>query len=200
MRLSKIKSLVLYLLTISFILWIAGFIYFANYVSKMTSDTDIKVDGIVALTGGRNRIQEGFSELNRDNGKSLFISGVDEHITLEQLLEQNEATNIDKNKVFLDYNSYNTNENARETSKWVKSQKYKSIKLITSSYHMPRSLLEFKYIMPDIKIIAHPVNSDYVKMDKWWKFSGTTSFIAIEYSKFLVIYFKLYILNWSSKI
>lgn len=195
MRLSGIKSFLLYFLTVAFILWLGGFIYFANKIADMNANKNIKADGIVALTGGRNRIKEGIKELNRNNGELLFISGVAKHISLEQILKRNNVTGASKDKIVLDYKSFNTNENAVETAKWVNKKNYKSIKLITSSYHMPRSLLEFERAMPEVEIIPHPVHSDYVKREKWWTFSGTTGFIAVEYTKFLLIYTKLYIFN-----
>ncbi len=188
---NKLKNLFLYILIAACCAWLVGFIYFANMINKMEADTRSKADAIVVLTGGRNRIKEGTEELERNNGKYLLISGVLEHITLEQILKTNDVKHADKNKIILDYKSDNTHENARETKKWIDKKGYKSFKMITSSYHMPRSLLEFRHVMPEIRIEPYPVFSDYVKRDKWWESPATTALIAVEYTKFLIIYAKL---------
>ncbi len=58
----------------------------------------------------------------------------------------------------LEYTSQNTAENAAETAKWVDLHNIQSIRLVTGNYHMRRSLIEFKKILPAVLLIAHPVN------------------------------------------
>ncbi len=61
-----------------------------------------------------------------------------------------------------------------------------SLRLVTSGYHMPRSLLEFRQAMAGIEIIAHPVLVDHVKVGRWWAWPGTAGLIIGEYNKFLL--------------
>ena len=60
-----------------------------------------------------------------------------------------------------------------------------SLRLVTADYHMPRSLFEFKTVMPKESIVPHPVFPDKVKRKHWWKWPGTASLLISEYNKFL---------------
>ena len=60
------------------------------------------------------------------------------------------------------------------------------MRLVTASYHMPRSLMEFRRVMPDVRLIAHPVFPAHVRIDAWWRWPGTASLLAGEYIKYLV--------------
>ena len=50
---------------------------------------------------------------------------------------------------------------------------------------MPRSLLEFRQAMPDIRVLAHPVFPPQVKREEWWRWPGTAALMVSEYHKFL---------------
>ncbi len=56
----------------------------------------------------------------------------------------------------------------------------------TAAYHMPRSLLEFRRLLPDAEIVLHPVFPDQVKQRDWWRWPGSASLIVSEYSTYLV--------------
>ena len=58
--------------------------------------------------------------------------------------------------------------------------------MVTGAYHMPRSLLEFRRAMPGAVLIAHPVFPTHVKLSQWWRWPGTASLVATEYSKYLM--------------
>ena len=83
----------------------------------------------------------------------------------------------------------NTVENAIETSEWIRKNNVKSIRLVTSNYHIPRSLEEFRSLNPQVKIIPHPVYSENVS-PQWWKNGGSFYLIASEYNKFLYVYLR----------
>jgi len=65
------------------------------------------------------------------------------------------------------------------------------MRLVTAAYHMPRSLLEMHDIMPEVKIVPHPVFPDHVKQDEWWAWPGTAALTASEYNKFLIAWLRL---------
>ena len=75
--------------------------------------------------------------------------------------------------------------NALETAKWVRAHNYRRVVVVTSNYHMPRSLLLFHAAMPDIIIIAHPVTPESVKLQSWWQRRGTANLLVTEYNKYL---------------
>ena len=82
-------------------------------------------------------------------------------------------------------NATNTAENALETMVWMRAREYRSLRLVTAAYHMPRSLLEFRHAMPAVTLVPHPVFPENVKQDRWWVWPGTGSLMASEYNKFL---------------
>jgi len=63
---------------------------------------------------------------------------------------------------------------------------FRSVRLVTSSYHMPRSLLEFSRAMPGVRIVPHPVFADRVKQGQWLVWPGTANLIVGEYEKYLL--------------
>ena len=76
--------------------------------------------------------------------------------------------------VDLDYRAQNTVGNARETSRWVRHNDYETLIVVTSDYHMPRSLVEFHSRMPDLDLVPHPVADE-----------ARPSRLAVEYTKYL---------------
>ena len=88
--------------------------------------------------------------------------------------------------VALGYEADDTEGNATETAAWMKTQKFKSLRLVTANYHMPRSLIEFRHAMPDIEIVPHPVFPETFKQDDWWLWPGSAALLAREYSKYLI--------------
>jgi uncharacterized SAM-binding protein YcdF (DUF218 family) len=72
--------------------------------------------------------------------------------------------------------------NAEETKVWVRANTIRSIRLVTASYHMRRSLWEFQHAMPDVSLIAHPVFPDHTKSGQ----GGYILLLAGEYSKYAI--------------
>lgn len=168
------------------ILWVAGFLWFASTIPTGVGDTGTHTDAIVALTGGADRIETGVQLLSDGYAGRLFISGAGEQVRTEDILLRSSpidpalAANITIGKSAMD-----TPGNAVETAQWVRSQNMQSIRLVTAAYHMRRSLLEFHDAMPEVLIVPHAVFPAHVKQD-WWRWPGTASLIAREYTKFLV--------------
>ena len=88
--------------------------------------------------------------------------------------------------VALGYEADNTRGNALESAQWMGEQGYGSLRLVTASYHMPRSLLEFRRVLPEIEIIAHPVFSENYHQEDWWLWPGSARLLISEYNKYLI--------------
>ena len=67
----------------------------------------------------------------------------------------------------------------------MREEGFRSLRLVTASYHMPRSVAEFRAASPELVIIDHPVFPGHVKIDEWWRWPGTTILIVGEYHKYL---------------
>ena len=62
---------------------------------------------------------------------------------------------------------------------------FTSLRLVTSGYHMPRAMMEFRSAMPSATLVAHPVFPEHVKVEHWWRYRGTAGLIAGEFTKYL---------------
>ncbi len=69
-------------------LWLTGLAWFVWQIPAHIIDDNRETDAIVVLTGGSGRLEYGLELLAEGKGKKLFISGVSEGITTEQLLRQ----------------------------------------------------------------------------------------------------------------
>ena len=167
--------------------WLAGLFVFADTIPRQAQQSREKTDAIVVLTGGSLRLEEGLALLSAQLGKKLFVSGVHRGVDVQQLIDRSlRSPEIIDCCIVLGYAADHTAGNARETADWMARQGYASLRLVTASYHMPRSLAEFRNAMPSIEIIPHPVFPENVKLDEWWRWPGTAILIVGEYNKYLV--------------
>jgi uncharacterized SAM-binding protein YcdF (DUF218 family) len=166
-----------------FVLCVVGFIWFA--ARPAPENESAPTDAIVVLTGGRLRLQSGMDLLRDGKGRKLFVSGVNQQVDLEELLRVSGNADWASCCTVLGHDADNTLGNALETAQWMRQQGFRSLRLVTAWYHMPRSLLELNRAMPEIEIIAHPVFPDEVSREYWWASRSTVLLLASEYGKYL---------------
>lgn len=173
------------------IFWFAGlFIFVQSAIFAPTPQPLQKLDAIVALTGGSNRLDTGFELLKKGLGKKLFISGVARGVEVKSLLKRwkdEPQSNLDC-CVVLGFEADNTAGNAIETIEWLKKENFHSLYLVTANYHMKRALLEFKNISPNLNIVPFPVVPEKIDMNSWWKESSIRNLIVREYMKYVAAY------------
>ncbi|MGO8919963.1 MAG: YdcF family protein [Stellaceae bacterium] len=181
------RSLPAALLLILLVLWLGGFVWFAREIPDEVSDADSETDAIVVLTGGSLRVQSGLALLAAGKAKKLFVSGVYHSTDVTALLHiSRQSPEHVACCIVLGHEADNTLGNALETAQWMRQEDFHSLRLVTASYHMPRSLLEFSRAMPEMRIVANPVFPESVKQERWWASPGTASLILGEYHKYLV--------------
>lgn len=165
-------------------LWMAGLAWFVDTLPANVADPDSETDAIVVLTGGSLRVQSGLSLLAAGKGKKLFVSGVYHSTDVTALLHASrQAPDWLACCIVLGHEADNTLGNALETAAWMRQEGFHSLRLVTSNYHMPRSLLEFSRVMPEIRLVPHPVFPDLLRQDRWW---GGGMVIIGEYQKYLL--------------
>ena len=167
---------------------IAGLFRFASLVNRAPQDVTTETDALIVLTGGTERVAVAIDLLKQKKAEKLLVSGVNKKVdmgllakTVDELPEELAAN------ITLGHVACNTRQNALESKDWTDKNGFKSVRLVTASYHMPRSLSEFRNVMPDVKIIPHPVFPQTVKHDEWWKWRGTFMLITEEYVKYLIV-------------
>jgi uncharacterized SAM-binding protein YcdF (DUF218 family) len=172
--------------------WMLGLVLFSQSIPTRPTDDTQATDAIIVLTGGSDRLKEGFGLLAHGEAKQLLISGVHEQSDIPALLQTAGLTSdIWPSTATIDccitigYEASDTRGNALETAQWMARQNLHSLRLVTADYHMPRSLLEFHAAMPEVKIVANPVFPETVKREQWYLWPGTTSLIVREYHKYL---------------
>ena len=164
--------------------WLGGLVFFDYTINHFKVDNVTKTDAIVVLTGGRHRLEEAVRLLNEGVSDKLFISGVEKNVSLKEIKKREDIDVTTNREITLDKVATNTFENAREASNWISKENLRSIRLVTSNYHLWRSLIEFRRWNKEIKIVLHPVFSEQIST-AWWKSLDSFCFLAAEYNKFL---------------
>ncbi len=166
---------------------VLGFLTFATLATRAAvHEAGVKADGIVAFTGGAQRIGEAGRLLRAGRAKRLLITGVNRMVSRQQLrrlLGVDEA--LFNCCIDIDYAAQNTRGNAIETRKWVKRHNFASVIVVTASYHMPRSLTELGHMLPAADLIAHPVVPARFRETPWWLDQENLQLLGAEYLKYL---------------
>lgn len=165
---------------------VGGFVWFAATLPTEVAEPERRTDAVIVLTGGSDRIVEGLRLLAAGKADKLLISGVHPGVKQAELLALLPELPAElSDRVVLGYAAGNTIGNADEAAQWMHEEGYHSLRLVTASYHMPRSLLEFRRAMPGVTIVPHPVVSTHIRQDAWWENPGSASLLVGEYLKYL---------------
>lgn len=172
-----------------------------RYVHKVTTPTAPivdKVDGIVVLTGGENRIHAAMQLLSEGKAKRLLLTGVNSVVTQESLRNM---LNIDEALfnccIEIDWTARDTIGNALAAKKWVDQFKVKDLVVVTGAFHMPRALKELRHAMQGVEFIAAPVNVPHG--NKWWRDYSRIRDMLREYAKLIFVTGRDYVNAWTGK-
>lgn len=172
---------------IAVIVWVVGLIRFGAEIPPQAAAPAEPTDAVVVLTGGTDRVDAGLKLVAEGRAKKLLISGVYRGVDVAALLRHSRTAPEDVACcVVLGYAADSTVGNAREAAVWMARERYTSLRLVTASYHMPRSLLEFHRAMPQVRIVPNPVVPERFMQDAWWRYPGTLSLVISEYNKYLL--------------
>lgn len=172
------------LLILGAIAYVAGFFVFLSDVTgKPPAPT--RADAIVVLTGGEMRLDAATTLLEEGFGKRLLISGVDPATTKADLKRVSHGGAHFDCCTDLGFIAADTHGNAQETAQWAKTHGYRSLILVTSNYHMPRSLAELSAAMPQVRLEPYPVVPEDVDFTHWWRNPHTLRLLHSEYAKYV---------------
>ncbi|MCJ2088388.1 YdcF family protein [Methylobacterium sp. E-005] len=165
----------------------AGFLIFVSALARHERAPADRADGIVALTGGAQRIGDAIDLLAGGYGRRLLITGVNERTSRDEIARLNPTQRaLIACCVDLDYRARNTIGNAIETRRWMRAHRFSTVAVVTSNYHMPRTLIELVHALQDSdRVLPHPVVTDAFDADRWWRSPPAARLVASEYVKFL---------------
>jgi uncharacterized SAM-binding protein YcdF (DUF218 family) len=167
---TRIGSLVL-------LFYVLGFVLFAFTLGKPAPASAASADAAIVLTGGSGRIEHAIDVLKIHKARRLLVAGADPAVTKADL-----ARRIAGSKkwltccVDLGSESVDTRSNAEEGGRWLAKHHYRSVRLITSDWHMRRARYEFEKVLGKRYVLA----TDAVRTEP--------SFVTLfgEYNKYLL--------------
>ena len=164
-----------------------GFVWFVLHVPDTEVTLERNADGIVVLTGGASRISDAIELLAAGHGKRLLISGVHRATSSAEIARTNPRyQGLVACCVDLDHSAVNTTGNAVETRRWVRDRGFSSLIVVSSAYHMPRTMAELAKQLPDVALVPFPVVTEKLRNEPWWTSALTAKLILSEYAKFVV--------------
>lgn len=172
-------------------LWFAGFLLFVVWVATAKPpDPPPKVDGIVSLTGGDDRVGAGLQLLASKAAPLMLISGAGRGTYLGDFTDDDaQAATQFAGAITLGHQAATTLGNAVELAKWARAHHMGSLLIVTADYHMPRAMLLIGQTLPDVALVAYPVRPPAMTH----VFApATLKMLAVEYSKYVVVRLGLY--------
>lgn len=141
------------------LLWALGFALFAVTLPRPAGTG--ATDAIVVLTGGPGRVHRGLLLLQAGKAKRMLVSGVDRRVKPHELAaEFGVSEQLVDCCVDLGHDSVDTRSNAAETAGWAEKRGFRSIRLVTTDWHMPRAHYELsRTVGPDVAIVTDAVIS-----------------------------------------
>ena len=154
-----------------------GFVLFAFTLGRPAPADAAATDAAIVLTGGPGRIEHAIDVVKDHKAKRLLVAGVDPSVTKPDL-----ARRIKGSRswlaccVDLGSESVDTRSNAEEAGRWLAGHNYKSVRLITSDWHMRRARYEFDKVLGS----KYALTTDAVRTEP--------SFLTLfgEYNKYLL--------------
>ncbi len=161
--------------------WVLGFAWFVHRIDRRPQ-TPPHADGIVAFTGGADRVETALRLLADKRGDRLLLSGIGGGAELGELARR---AGVDPTplaaRVTIGRGATSTRGNAEETAAWACANAIHSLIVVTASYHMPRALAELQRALPDTVLYPRPV----MVAGEAGRPTAPLRLIAEEYIKFL---------------
>ena len=165
----------------------AGFLSFVSQLDQLEASHLREADGAVALTGGTDRIADAVNLVSKGYAGRLLITGVNQATSGAEIARLTpKFADLVGCCIDLGYDALNTRGNASEARRWARGRGMHSLILVTSTYHMPRALIEFSSVLPDVELIPYPVVPERLRAGAWWADPGLARLLALEYVKYLV--------------
>lgn len=163
------------LFSVALIGWMLGFAWFAIFLPQPLDGRP--TDAIVVLTGGAGRIDRGIALLEEGAARRMLISGVDRSVRPSELAAQYKAPErLFACCITLGREAIDTRSNAIETARWLERRHFRTVRLITTDWHMRRAALELQQALPGRATIVYDAVPSRPSL----------TMLAREYNKYLL--------------
>jgi len=154
-----------------------GFVLFAFTLGKPAPADAAATDAAVVVTGGPGRIEHAVDILKHHQARRLLVAGVDPSVTKPDLARRIPGSRATLACcVDLGSESVDTRSNGEEAARWLARHNYKSVRLITSDWHMRRARYEFEKVLGG----KYALTTDAVRTEP------TFVTLFAEYNKYLL--------------
>jgi uncharacterized SAM-binding protein YcdF (DUF218 family) len=159
----------------------ASFAWFVDQVDQ-PGQVPPHTDGIVAFTGGPERVETALRLMAEGRADHLLLSGIGGGAELTELAHRAGVDPLPLvTRVAIGRNATTTRGNAAETASWARANGIHSLLVVTAGYHMPRAIAELARALPETELYPLPVvppeRSDHPTLP--------LRLVAEEYLKFL---------------
>lgn len=129
------------------VLWALGFAWTAILLPQPAGDE--RTDGVIVLTGGEGRIPRGLDVLRAGDARLMLVSGVDPEVRPKEFAASYKVERkYMRCCITLGFEAVDTRSNAREAARWIAANDLKSVRLITTDWHMCRAAFELEQVAP----------------------------------------------------
>jgi uncharacterized SAM-binding protein YcdF (DUF218 family) len=162
--------------------WAAGLAWFIRDAAR-SDPAPPRADGIVALTGGADRVETALRLLAAGRAQWLLVSGIGPSTELAALARRADLNAAPlASQIQLGRQATSTRGNAAETAAWVRAKDIHSLIVVTAWYHMPRALTEIGRAVPGVAVYPAPVDPEGSRRPSL----TLAHLLAEEYIKYLV--------------
>ena len=147
------------LLGVMALAWCLGF---AAFMLMLPGPLDGNTtDAIVVPTGGAGRIDRGIALLQARQARRMLVTGVAPGVRpIDLAREYRTPAALFACCIDLGADAVDTRSNAEESAAWVKAHGYRSVRLVTSDWHVPRARMELAAAMgPGVLVLGDGVQS-----------------------------------------
>ncbi len=158
-----------------------GFVWFVHKVG-LHSQAPPHTDGMVAFTGGPERVETALRLLAEGRADRLLLSGIGGGAELSELAHRAGVDPLPlASRVTIDRSAATTRGNATDTADWARTNGIHSLLVVTAAYHMPRAITELARALPEVTLYPLPV----VPVERPDRPGPPLRLMAEEYIKYL---------------
>lgn len=162
-------------LSLMMMLWAFGFAIFAIGLPGPAEPE--RTEAIIVLTGGENRIERGIELLEAGEAERMLVSGVNRIVRPAELAEEiGKPEALFECCIDLGQEAVDTRGNGAEAARWMRENRFTSVRLVTTDWHMPRARFELDRELDDgVTLLPDAVPSEPGFMQ-----------LFLEYNKYLM--------------